>query len=385
MISVRDFTLDRVLEYKEIEVEVTSGDLNVNWSGSEDITGSLNEKAFYGFKDKHKDKEAILFCTGPSLAHYEKLENEDEMIRVGVNGTILNNEIAFAPHPKLSDNRSHLLEQSETSRCQKCGYEEGDSVLQYCPLIEHTLDYYFFGDDRNQNSYLVAKPGTDEREEDIKLMGDRFDAGGGQSFGIGVRSYKPRIQKFAHTLRIDWVHPNHVSVGDAKNVYGALPYAETIDLPYAKDIRKECLFGHGVGLRAIQFILFTGIRRLYLVGADCSAFSSGPNLDTDMDTYHFYDGNKIGNVENPGNAVDSEIEMQDVHRGISLKEDWINLKKFKDKEYPDVEIVSVNPVFMRGVFDRDIVQEKWNEKQNKDSGNLESGDIIGDEGEVKTY
>jgi hypothetical protein len=40
---------------------------------------------------------------------------------------------------------------------------------------------------------------------------------------------------------------------------------------------------------------------------------------------------------------------------------------------------------MRGLFDRDIVQEKWNEKQNKDSGNLESGDIIGDEGEVKTY
>ena len=358
MISVRDFTLDRVLEYKEIEVEVTSGDLNVNWSGSEDITGSLNEKAFYGFKDKHKDKEAILFCTGPSLAHYEKLENEDEMIRVGVNGTILNNEIAFAPHPKLSDNRSHLLEQSETSRCQKCGYEEGDSVLQYCPLIEHTLDYYFFGDDRNQNSYLVAKPGTDEREEDIKLMGNRFDARGGQSFGIGVRSYKPRIQKFAHTLRIDWVHPNHVSVGDAKNVYGALPYAETIKLPFAKDLTKEYIFGHGVSFRAIQFILFTGIRRLYLVGADCSAFSRGPNLDTDMDTYHFYDGNKIGNVENPENAVDSEIEIQDVHRGISYKEDWIELKKFKEKEYPDVEIVSVNPLYLKGLFDRDIVQKK---------------------------
>jgi hypothetical protein len=77
--------------------------------------------------------------------------------------------------------------------------------------------------------------------------------------------------------------------------------------------------------------------------------------------------------------------MQDVHRGISLKEDWINLKKFKEKEYPDVEIVSVNPLYLKGLYDKDIVQEKWNEKQNKDSGNLESGDIIGDEGEVKTY
>ena len=95
--------------------------------------------------------------------------------------------------------------------------------------------------------------------------------------------------------------------------------------------------------------------------------------------------NKIGNVENPENAVDSEIEIQDVHRGISYKEDWIELKKFKEKEYPDVEIVSVNPLYLKGLYDKDIVQEKWNEKQNKDSGNLESGDIIGDEGEVKTY
>ena len=59
--------------------------------------------------------------------------------------------------------------------------------------------------------------------------------------------------------------------------------------------------------------------------------------------------------------------------------------KFKEKEYPDVEIVSVNPLYLKGLYDKDIVQEKWNEKQNKDSGNLESGDIIGDEGEVKTY
>jgi hypothetical protein len=34
------------------------------------------------------------------------------------------------------------------------------------------------------------------------------------------------------------------------------------------------------------------------------------------------------------------------------------LKKYKEKEYPDVEIVSVNPLYLKGLFDRDIVQKK---------------------------
>ncbi len=90
---------------------------------------------------------------------------------------------------------------------------------------------------------------------------------------------------------------------------------------FAYDLTTESLgdFG-GTVFSAMQFILWTNPRRIYLVGADCS---SNENL--------------FCVSKNP---IDYSIQ----------KNAWIRLKQFIDDIYPGVEVVSINPVGLKGIF-----------------------------------
>ena len=81
----------------------------------------------------------------------------------------------------------------------------------------------------------------------------------------------------------------------------------------------------GTVFSAMQFILYTHPRRIYLAGCDCS---SG----------YFYD-------EKSTNSASYQVES------------WIKIKEFAQKYYPDVEIISINPVGLKGIF-KDIYQKE---------------------------
>ena len=82
---------------------------------------------------------------------------------------------------------------------------------------------------------------------------------------------------------------------------------------------------YSIAFPAMQFILWTNPRKIYLVGCDCSL--SGYNDKKDGQ-------NSL--------AVDNVIEG------------WKKMKEFAKTYYPDTEIISINPVGLKGVFKDDI-------------------------------
>ncbi len=83
---------------------------------------------------------------------------------------------------------------------------------------------------------------------------------------------------------------------------------------------------YSIAFPAMQFILWTNPKKIYLVGCDCS-----------LDGYH--------NSKDKNNlAVEKVIEA------------WKKMKNFASWYYPDTEIISINPVGLKGVF-KDEVQK----------------------------
>lgn len=76
---------------------------------------------------------------------------------------------------------------------------------------------------------------------------------------------------------------------------------------------------------ALQFILYTHPKRIYLVGCDCS------------DGYFYQD-------------------TRTFYLGDLVFQSWKSFKKFAYETYPDVEIISINPVRLRGMF-KDLYQK----------------------------
>jgi hypothetical protein len=100
------------------------------------------------------------------------------------------------------------------------------------------------------------------------------------------------------------------------------------------DICKAPLADFGsVIFPAVQFALWTYPKRIYIVGCDCNAFQKG----------HF-DGSKI--------TVDNPIKDERFTYG------WGRIKEFQNIYYPDVEMISVNPVGLKGLF-KDTYTESY--------------------------
>lgn len=105
---------------------------------------------------------------------------------------------------------------------------------------------------------------------------------------------------------------------------------------FTVDIATEPLGNFNtVSLQAMQFILYTNPRRVYLVGIDCS---SAGHFDEKQ-------GKKVehyGRMQQRGENI--ELMVKDYLRY------WYQFKDFLNQYYPETEIVSVNPVGLRGLF-----------------------------------
>jgi hypothetical protein len=100
-------------------------------------------------------------------------------------------------------------------------------------------------------------------------------------------------------------------------------YVNTPEIPYrfTRDIATSP-FGDAfsVVFPAMQFILWTNPKKIYLVGCDCA----GTN---------YFCGNE-----------------QTVMALDNLSNGWQEMKKFVNRHYPDTEIISVNPIGLKGIF-----------------------------------
>ena len=94
-------------------------------------------------------------------------------------------------------------------------------------------------------------------------------------------------------------------------------------------------------IQAMQFILFTNPKRVYVVGIDC----------TNSLKQHFVGGAYDNSLRNE-NVV--ENDRQHIQA-------WKDLKVFVNTYYPETEIIVVNPVGLRGIF-RDVYTHEYLDK-----------------------
>jgi len=85
---------------------------------------------------------------------------------------------------------------------------------------------------------------------------------------------------------------------------------------------------------AAQFALWTYPKRIYIVGCDCTNFSQG----------HF-DGTR---------RLQGEMPVGDTR----FIEGWEKMKKFQQIYYPDVEMITINPVGLKGLF-KDVFTKRY--------------------------
>ena len=90
----------------------------------------------------------------------------------------------------------------------------------------------------------------------------------------------------------------------------------------------------GDNFPALQFALWTRPKRIYLVGCDCSSL-----------------GYCSGILDKTAAQTKFPLDVERLLYG------WTKMKEFIEKFYPDVEIVSVNPVGLKGMF-KDIETQK---------------------------
>lgn len=142
------------------------------------------------------------------------------------------------------------------------------------------------------------------------------------------------VQPYPYKYYYPWqVHISDSIIAEFPNSYKYYIYHENFT-NINIDIEKQLLPDNGSCVfQAVMFALYIGIKKLYIVG--CDAACTG-----------YFDGREQSNNSCVRN----------------LPNFWANMKKYIDAFYPDVEVISVNPVNLKGLF--------------KDVYTDENGDII---------
>ena len=232
------------------------------------------QNPFKQYKDRHLGSTAILYGSGPTILDFESDKVPSEVIKYGVNDQI---------------------------------------------FLDLNLDYWFMGDAMPQNP---------------EKFYDRYD---------DYNEYQPKIQKFIRYC--NWHLDRQTSIPNWGTVprNGQLPLEMNNSLYYMCDLGgnpNECLFkkdvseGSLIGVASItfevlQFMLFCGIKKIYLVGHDCN-YNNGT-----------FAGYMIGKSQGAGPSI---------LRYWKIVKPWIELN------YPDVEIYSINPVSL-DIFEEARVQD----------------------------
>lgn len=217
----------------------------------------LHPKTFGQYKNIYAGREVVLVCTGPTANQYIPRKGA---IHVGVNGAIYLEKIKL----DFLFMQDYTIKQANNSSLTSDGLKYvGNNCVKFFGIIPDELN-----------------------KSNEKINIHRIPA----KFSYAERTYRYVLE--------DW--PKH-------NI--------------ASDLSHEPLGQfYGTPFSALQFILYTHPKRLFLVGWDCG---SG---------YAYGRKNAMG----PANY---QVEI--------LKEHFV---PFIEINYPDIEIISLNPVGLKGIF-----------------------------------
>lgn len=249
---------------------------------------SLHSKVFPKYKNKYNNKAVALIGCGPTLNYFNGVS---DLIYVGVN-----------------------------------------HAFKYDKLV---LDYFFVAD-WARNGRVNILESENYKNPNLKRFYAIHEAGKVPMEYIIPESVALRHNAERFYIRTRWT----------KNVL-------VKDEEYAYDLSCEPLTcSRSIVFPALQFILYTNPKKLYIVGCDCSANG------------HFDDNNFI--FEDPS--------WLDAING------WKLLKKFAEVYYPETEIISINPIGLKGLF-RDVYTEGFLAEHPEIDRKLV--EIINDKGEIR--
>lgn len=186
------------------------------------------------------------------------------------------------------------------------------------------MNYIFSIDNRGIKDYyeeLIEYP-FETSKKTVKFLGD-------QNLGIDFQIPEDVINR-AKGLRY-------------KTTAGILPNRFTYEIE-TEPLGNFCT----VSLQAMQFILYTNPKRIFLAGIDCNVATNG----------HFY-----------GNEYDHSrfVEIAK-HDKLSI-EYWKDLKKFAKIYYPNTEIISINPIGLKGIF-KDVYTQGFIKENPENFNNI---------------
>lgn len=226
---------------------------------------------FKPFKNIHLNESAILFGSGPTLESFDASSVPSNFIKVGLNEQI---------------------------------------------FLDLDLDYWFMGDSfpRDKNKFT--------------------------NFFDDYNNYKPKLAKFIRfqtwgehgSMPLNMKHSLYYKCDEHKETNSViLPNGATTRLPqkclFQNDISENNLIAVAtISFEALQFILYTGIKNIYLVGHDCD-YSYGTFRTKMIDNY------------------DEEYHI------LSY---WNHVNNWLKENMPEVKIYSINPVALNIFEEKNI-------------------------------
>ena len=227
---------------------------------------ALNEENILPYKGAHQAQSAVLLCPGPTLNEFHDQVDESgtNFVTVGMNGVIF------------------------TEFVQKYG-----------------LDYFFIQDaGRGRQKKLGIE---------FHLRTDEYT------------SFRPRRQAFYGMFRTSDIGPTEEEgrKANAKRYESEYPACSQL-VPLVADIGRYTFGGScSVAMSALQFILYTGVNHLKLVGCDVhSGYAWGPNRDPSSN-----------------------------EKLLSM---WKLVPDFVARYYPDVLVEVIRPVGLKDIFNTSL-------------------------------
>lgn len=231
-----------------------------------------------------------------------KFANEVRMLQIITHANAISNTHSrtFLKYKNIYDGRDVVLIATGTSLnyflpLKNCIYV-GVNKAAFWPKVEY--DYLFFQDFSHPQAYEIID-GISRCKKAKKFYGILQDI-----------------------IRTDWIIPESSALKDDAERYYAISQWRFPPIRFTYDISSEALACPGsISFPAMQFILWTNPRRIYLVGQD--------------NTSSYFDKSK------------SFVSPYSI--ACQLK-GWKEMVKFIRIYYPNTEVISVNPVGLRGIF-----------------------------------
>ncbi len=149
-------------------------------------------------------------------------------------------------------------------------------------------------------------------------------------FGHQIGSYDREIpESFARKCNAERYYTDSFMV---ENGYKSVPVTDIDVLPVGNM--------PNIALSALQIILYTNPKKIYLGGCDASS-----------------DGHYTESIVSEEQRKKHNKDLKMAVSGENVLNCWKKLKAFIDTFYPDIEIVSINPVGLKGLF-KDCYQDE---------------------------